>query len=57
MSEPLLSIVIANYNNPHLIAKCMETIDVHMRGIVLEVIIVDNNSKSFGNRSRLLLIS
>ena len=45
MSEPLLSIVIANYNNPHLIAKCIETINVHMRDIRMEVIIVDNNSK------------
>lgn len=45
MDEALLSIIIINYNNPQLIAKCLETIDANLVNIGKEVVIVDNNSK------------
>lgn len=44
MNDIQCSIIIVNYNGPHLIEKCLETIDKHLSSIHKEVIIVDNNS-------------
>ncbi len=44
MHEFRCSIIIVNYNGPHLISKCIETIDKYLKDIQKEVIIVDNNS-------------
>jgi len=42
----MVSIIIVNYNSPHLIQKCIETIFEFIKSIDFEVIIVDNLSSN-----------
>lgn len=44
MSDFQCSIIIVNYNGPHLISKCLETIEKYLAEITKEVIIIDNDS-------------
>ena len=39
-----LSIIIVNYNNPHLIEKCLESILTSSISFPYEIIVVDNAS-------------
>ena len=41
----LLSIIIVNYKNPHLILQCVKSIVEHEKAIDYEIIVVDNDSQ------------
>ena len=40
-----LSIIIVNYNAPHLLSQCLISINRYINALPKEVIIVDNNSE------------
>ena len=39
-----VSIIIVNYNTPHLVVGCINSIKRHTRNVDYEIIVVDNNS-------------
>lgn len=41
----LISVIIVNYKNPHLITQCVQSIVKHEKMIDYEIIVIDNNSK------------
>ena len=43
-NKPDLSVVIVNYNTRELTLKCLESLAIHGGNLMLEVIVVDNNS-------------
>lgn len=47
MKNPLVSIVILNYNNPRVITKCLTTLAI-TEGVSYETVVVDNGSTEDG---------
>ncbi len=44
MSNPVVSVVIVNWNGAHLLAPCLDSLRAHCTGVSYEVIVVDNGS-------------
>lgn len=49
---PTVSIIIINYNNPHIIDRCLTTLAI-TEGVDYEVVVVDNGSTVDGTRALL----
>ena len=45
MINPMLSIIIVNYNTKELLTECLSSVYDQTRGVEFEIIMVDNNSK------------